>query len=121
MTNEEREYAIEVFENALKCNGQQRKHICDRKCYRCGVSRAYRSEELEEAINTALEALKQEPREHGEWIYCDDSVVINLRSIERIYHKCSKCGNREYTSIEGFNFCPKCGADMRKQEGIKHD
>ena len=63
MSKAEREKAIEVFENSIKCHEQQKKHICDHKCDRCGASRAYNIEEVEKAIDTALETLKQEPSE----------------------------------------------------------
>lgn len=109
MTKEEREKAIRKlteiknnYERSLNLNTDFSKDDSEDELY---------------ALELAIRALEQEPREHGEWIYCDDSKVINLRSIERIYHKCSKCGHREHTDIAGFNFCPRCGADMRKQEG----
>ena len=63
MSKAEREKAIEVFENSIKCHEQQKKHICDHKCDRCGASRTYNIEEVEKAIDTALETLKQEPSE----------------------------------------------------------
>ena len=67
MTDEERKYAIEVFENANKCFEQKKKFNCDCNCDKCSASKAYYPKELKKAVDTALEALKQEPREHGEW------------------------------------------------------
>lgn len=57
-----------------------------------------------------------EERPHGEWIYhkeweCDGECAF----------ECSKCGMG--TDVD-YNFCPNCGADMRKEgeEGAKdHD
>lgn len=44
-------------------------------------------------------------RQHGKWELCED----------RYFSKCSLCGdiwlNEEMIN---FNFCPKCGADMRE-------
>ena len=56
------------------------------------------------AIDMAIEALKERP--HGEWIYhkeweCDGECAF----------ECSKCGMG--TDVD-YNFCPNCGADMRK-------
>ena len=49
-----------------------------------------------------------EQRPHGEWIWNTDNHYAQRR-----YCKCSICGigmgNTEY------DFCPNCGADMRKE------
>ena len=69
------------------------------------------TEEDREAIDMAIEALKEQ-RPHGEWIekHCDYGV----------YYRCSNCHkmppNYECDYKEGAiktNFCPNCGADMR--------
>lgn len=52
-------------------------------------------------------------RPHGEWIEKED---YNMDT----YYDCSACGNSWCTFDgtpwqNGMNFCPKCGADMRKE------
>lgn len=59
-------------------------------------------EEMAEAIEMAIEALKNE-RPQGEWIESDVP--------ESILSKCSVCGF--HCGAYTFNFCPNCGADMR--------
>ena len=59
------------------------------------------------AYEVALEALKEEPRIKAEWI--DEP---------NCWYRCSHCGSH-YPSIIGimeYNYCPDCGADMRKEE-----
>ena len=74
MSKAEREKAIEVFENSIKCHEQQKKHICDRKCGRCHVSRTYTIEEVEKAIDTAIEALSEESKL--------DKIVAEIKGIK---------------------------------------
>ena len=59
------------------------------------------------AIDMAIEALKERP--HGEWIDRSDGGRIRYPFWER--YECSKCGAKS----ENTNFCPNCGADMRKE------
>ena len=55
-----------------------------------------------EAFNKAIEALRAE-RPKGKWIHHDERWDI-----------CSNCGlGFRYLCLDGFNFCPYCGADMR--------
>ena len=63
-------------------------------------------EEEKEAVDMAIEALEEEPRPHGEWIYHKEWEVDGECAFE-----CSKCGMG--TDVD-YNFCPNCGADMRK-------
>lgn len=50
-------------------------------------------------------------RPHGEWL-----VVKSPLSSETIV-KCNKCGDEFIgNDVEDYNFCPNCGADMRKGE-----
>lgn len=63
--------------------------------------------ELNELCDMAIEAL-QADRPHGEWIGLNE---------------CSVCGKQVIDFIDGWvdgleylpNFCPNCGADMRKE------
>ena len=49
---------------------------------------------------------------HGEWV--DGGVDgVGACGIEYRYNKCSVCGY-EYSFPMKYNFCPRCGADMRK-------
>lgn len=52
---------------------------------------------------------KYEPaKPHGEWI------VRRNKQRAHIYSVCSKC-NLPYLDTDFPNFCPNCGADMRKK------
>ena len=56
-----------------------------------------------------------EQRPHGEWI--KERLQIDERHF-RSFAKCKVCGC-EFTpysfAVKEFDFCPKCGADMRKE------
>ena len=99
----------------------------DQAKWRSGVS----VEEENEAVNMAIRALKEETicpilsddevkqpcikspcgieRSHGEWIY-----HAEWYSDGECAYECSKCGMGAYV---GYNYCPRCGADMRKEGG----
>lgn len=47
-------------------------------------------------------------REKGEW--------VNRKGAFWTSAQCSSCGERQLVSDEGMNFCPNCGADMRKEK-----
>lgn len=59
-------------------------------------------EEMAEAIEMSIEALKNE-RPHGKWMTTWDRYVF----------QCSCCHGK----CVKYNFCPECGADMREEEG----
>lgn len=72
----------------------------------------YSFDDINEAIDMAIEALRPITREQvekawqGEWIpYLDGEHIMPER-----YYRCSKCGNRGHRSKR--NFCPACGAPM---------
>lgn len=53
------------------------------------------------------------PVVHGEWV--DGGVDgVGACDIEYRYNKCSMCGYKYSFPIK-YNFCPNCGADMRKE------
>lgn len=59
----------------------------------------------------AVRLLPYEERPQGEWI-----IVKSPLSNETIV-KCDKCGDEFIgNDVEDYNFCPNCGADMRKGE-----
>ena len=62
----------------------------------------------DEAKRMAIEALEQEPKT-GHWIMTSDYYTGAYGTID--YVKCSCCGEK---SLEEGDFCPYCGADMRK-------
>ena len=64
------------------------------------------SARLEEALDIAVESLKQpQPRKKGKWI---ETEFLKLR-------ECSCCHVQwGMYDVENFNFCPDCGADMRE-------
>jgi uncharacterized OB-fold protein len=63
-----------------------------------------------EAKDMAIKALEQEPRK-GHWIMTSDYLTTAYGSVD--YVKCSCCGE---DSLEEGDYCPNCGADMRKVE-----
>lgn len=71
---------------------------------------------LEQAIITAIEALKEEPRKTARWIPLKDGYFFKRRP-----HKCSACGNiLEFEGVNAgrgdANYCPNCGAYMETDE-----
>lgn len=72
-----------------------------------------------EAIEMAIEALKQQEQKTGKWIITDTYNNQIWRC------NCSACGKDPQYFISGTedwwinklpNFCPNCGADMREEE-----
>ena len=49
-----------------------------------------------------------EQRPHGEW-------EIYFNSSGTLMRKCTRCGHEFNQNSDAQNFCPNCGADMRKQ------
>lgn len=71
-----------------------------------------------EAKLMAIKALKQSKRKKGEW---EEKEVFNGSCIEQWQSaRCSACGLFHTTPygyyFNHFNFCPHCGAEMRKEE-----
>ena len=68
--------------------------------------------ELAEAVEMGIKALEEE-RPHGEW------MQVTARDGEYYcYHKCTNCGQTIESGFDNpplFNYCPHCGADMRKE------
>lgn len=62
-----------------------------------------------EALDMAIEALKQEPVKHGEWKYYNFSDINNPYVG---WYECTVCKHHEYSERE---YCPNCGADMRRE------
>ena len=50
---------------------------------------------------------------HGEWIKIDGDWKNQTTGESVTVHQCSRCGN--YFLSAPYNFCPHCGADMRKK------
>lgn len=63
----------------------------------------YESVEVKEAIDRAIRSLEDRPQ--GKWIDTGEKMEN--------YGKWYRCSNCEHTDYYG-NFCPNCGADMRK-------
>lgn len=64
------------------------------------------TDEIEEALDTAIFALQQPEPKKGRWI--DKS-----NGIEGAWNYCSVCGEQ---AIDLYDFCPNCGADMRGEQ-----
>ncbi len=110
----EREKAIEIFIKRAKCRATASGDIIegtDKKCSETACDQCplfYNDDELYEAEKTAIKELKQEPREHGEWIERMERDDSN--DYEHIWYECTKCHS---DADRPFDFCPRCGADMR--------
>ena len=73
-----------------------------------------------EAISMAINALEEKAmdlpvgeRQRGEW-----KQITALDGQYYCYHKCTNCGQTIESGFDNppiFNFCPQCGADMRKE------
>lgn len=67
------------------------------------------SEEVEEALNMAIEALQQEPK-RGKWIDTEET-----QDYIKVKHRiCSVCYREPsaWSSRKKFKYCPNCGARM---------
>ena len=64
------------------------------------------NESLAKTVIEASELLRKQ-RPHGEWIYHTEWYSDGECAFE-----CSRCG---MGSDVDYNFCPQCGADMRKE------
>lgn len=76
----------------------------------------YTEEELNEALDMAIEALKQKPKTgHWEWVQYDYNPRLGN------WH-CSKCrcvivacvDKNEKSGIPLYKYCPNCGAEMKE-------
>lgn len=76
-----------------------------RDLWRFSVSERYSDKEIREALDKAIEALKEQ-RPQGEWIL--DAVAPHSIS----WFRCSYCGYK-YEAYKKSNFCPNCGSDNR--------
>ena len=74
--------------------------------YNCAMTGAYI--EVEKA--PTIEAV---PVVHGEWIKIDGDWKNQTTGESVTVHQCSRCGS--YFLSDPYNFCPHCGADMRKK------
>lgn len=74
----------------------------------------------EEALEIAIEALEQPERKRGKWLrYGEDG---NPNEDDTVFWQCDQC-LETYTgrTTRIPNFCPNCGADMRKPMTIPED
>ena len=71
-----------------------------------------------EALDLAIKALEERPQ--GEWIDTNEAYIVNedgKRIPNSGISECSVCKQRVSPLFMGArNFCPNCGADMRKEE-----
>lgn len=58
-------------------------------------------------------------RPHGEWIAREDMDYLDENKVFHKHFECNKCG-LIHDFIDGhtsqYNYCPNCGADMRKEK-----
>lgn len=67
------------------------------------------TDEIEEALDTAIFALQQPERKTGTWY-----EHYSHEDGERDGVRCSECGTHYYFDGQLMNYCPNCGADMRE-------
>lgn len=81
-----------------------------RDLWRFSVSERYTDKEIREALDKAIEALKERP--HGEWIDTD----VTYEDTGDVERRCSNCkhGDRQSPSAV-VPYCWYCGASMRKE------
>ena len=60
-----------------------------------------------------LPTVEAVPVVHGKWIKLDGNWKSLNTGESLTVHQCSECGN--YFIHATYNFCPHCGADMRKK------
>ena len=68
---------------------------------------------ITEQIINEQPAVEAKPVVRGEWI---DTQPEYHNGHRRNAHKCSNCQDYYTTAYDEMNFCPNCGADMRKSE-----
>ena len=75
-------------------------------------------EKLREIVKEAVERFKEEyeiaDRPQGKWIF-DPEILCSDIGVYSAGYRCSVCG-KDYFKVEGMNYCPNCGADMREGE-----
>lgn len=106
-----REEAIDIIKAERECVYRQGiTGECCRDDMGCGACDLVQEDtNIMKAYDMAIEALKEE-RPHGEW------------KKDGFFAICSECGHelQHYELVVSrLNFCPTCGADMRKEGGEK--
>lgn len=96
MMNEEAINELKQFKIDLLPNENEEMEIIDDE----------EDKKLRMAIDKAIEALNEQ-RPHGEWLHPYKSDVAC---------ECSVC-HIQIPITNDFNYCPKCGSDMRESEG----
>lgn len=61
-----------------------------------------------------LQEMETEDRPQGKWIF-DPEILCSDIGVYSAGYRCSVCG-KDYFKVEGMNYCPNCGADMREGE-----
>ena len=83
------------------------------------VDAAYAIEALQDTVQAQDKALKECARQlakmgpkRGEWVRKEDELTHSY------WYECSECGYRPHRENYPYlsDFCPNCGADMRKME-----
>ena len=91
-------------------------HECFNACFNSGYEN-FDADGIREMIDDAP-TIEAQPVMHGEWVMIKD-MRSNTNAIG-----CSICGSMEFvrndallniTNVNRNNFCPNCGADMKKK------
>ena len=68
------------------------------------------------------EKVRYEKRPHGEWIHAEEYDYLDENGVEHFHIKCPNC-NFLHDCFDchtaQYNFCPNCGASMRKEGDSK--
>ena len=108
-----RQDAIDAFYDAFcyaycdNCEKEMNEDLCG-DCHRKYQNWSASKKIIEKEINNLPSA--QPERKKGQWIF--DVAYYDEDGCPCIVLRCSECGEAYPES----NFCPNCGADMRKEE-----
>lgn len=108
MTNEEAKKMLKAKLECLKRETSGTDIDCNyRNCDECNLCYEQGNMgEQKEALDMAIEALEQ-TRPKGKWIG-EENLDGSIR------YMCDNC--KEFESVDYYDFCPNCGADMRGED-----
>lgn len=70
--------------------------------------------ELKAEVYKIIQEMETEDRPQGKWIF-DPEILCSDIGVYSAGYRCSVC-RKDYFKVEGMNYCPNCGADMREGE-----
>ena len=70
--------------------------------------------ELREAVDMAVEALKEPERKKGKWILCENPIYSSFRISDADPYLCTVCNMKNHRQTK---YCSNCGARMVEEDG----